>query len=99
LEANQAVFREVNERLLRLTVSSADDRTLRPLLCECADLDCTEEIELTYAEYDALHAHPHRYAVAVGHDMPGEAVVSANARYAVVEKPGGSVSRPLVGLR
>jgi hypothetical protein len=86
LEANESLFREVNERLRALSGSSADETALRPFLCECADLECTAPIELSLAEYEALRAHPHRYAVAPGHDVAGEAVLSMNARFAMVER-------------
>ena len=45
---NEALFREVNERVADVMDSEARMTTF---LCECGNLDCVEEISLTDAEY------------------------------------------------
>jgi hypothetical protein len=58
-------------------------------LCECADLDCTENLVLSMAEYEHIRTSPVRFPIAPGHDYPEvENVVEENERYAVVQKKG-----------
>jgi hypothetical protein len=62
-------------------------------VCECADTDCTEPMDLTVAEYESLRAHPNRFAVLPGHVYPQvERVVEENERYVVVEKLGAGAT-------
>jgi hypothetical protein len=83
---NEAAFREVNEHI---EASPAAGRlTFR---CECARLGCTDLLELGRAEYEAVRAHPRRFLVAVGHELPAvEEVVERHDDYLVVEKHGAS---------
>jgi hypothetical protein len=93
VEADAEIFREVNERLLALSGHAGDDDRPLPFLCECADLACTEEIDLTYVEYRALRAHPLRYAVVLGHEGPGDERIDANDRFAIIERVGEEAAR------
>jgi hypothetical protein len=82
---NQAFWREINERI-RLV---AQDSGNVEFLCECADLECTETIHLSVAEYEHIRSSPRRFPIAVGHDFPEvENVVAASSAYAIVEKTG-----------
>jgi hypothetical protein len=82
---NQSLCREVNERIEAIADTAGDLQ----LLCECADLDCTETITLSVAEYESIRASSVRFPIAVGHDFPEvEAIVEENHRYVVVEKLG-----------
>jgi hypothetical protein len=82
---NQALWREVNERIKAVAETSEH----MEFLCECADLDCTETLNLTVAEYERIRSSPVRFPVAIGHDFPDfENVVEENGRYAVVQKRG-----------
>jgi hypothetical protein len=83
---NEALFREVNERIkhvnVGLAVAEATD-----FLCECGDESCTRPIGLTLAEYEAVRAEPTQFAVVTGHVVPDvERVLLSNERYSVVEK-------------
>lgn len=90
LGKHEAVFREVNERIEEIS-SDFDVVAAIPLLCECAEVDCTERIELTRAEYERLRAEATHFAVVPGHEIPSiERVVEVNDRYVVVEKFGES---------
>jgi hypothetical protein len=83
---NEALFRDVNEALARTKTDSAEDR-LHPFRCECGALGCNQLIELTMPEYEAVRAHPTRFALTPGHDIPeAERVVERHDRYAVVQK-------------
>lgn len=91
---NQALCREVNERIESLADTAGD----LELLCECADLECTATIRLSVAEYEGIRSSPVRFPIALGHVVPEvENVVEENERYAIVQKVGkaGEVSAQL----
>jgi hypothetical protein len=82
---NQALWREVNERIRAVAETSAR----REFLCECADLDCTQTLNLTVAEYERIRSSGVRFPIASGHDFPEvENVVEENDGYVVVQKIG-----------
>ena len=82
---NQALWREVNERIRAVAETSEH----MEFLCECADLDCTETLNLTVAEYEHIRSSGVRFPIASGHDFPEfENVVEENDGYVVVQKIG-----------
>lgn len=86
LATNEATFRDVNEALER-GHWPGEDRTPIAFRCECARLGCTRLIEMTSSEYESVRAHPRRFLVAIGHDLPEvESVVEVHDNYLVVEK-------------
>jgi hypothetical protein len=89
---NEAVFRRVNEALR--TGRWPDPETAGDAFrCECAQLGCTRLIELTNAEYERVRAHPRRFLLAPGHEIPeAETVVERGAGYIVVEKRGSAAT-------
>jgi hypothetical protein len=83
---NEALFREVNERIKQVNVGLATVEATE-FLCECGDESCTQPISLTMAEYELVRADGTHFAVVTGHVVPDiEEVVSHNERYAVVAK-------------
>ena len=87
---NEAVFRDVNERIQ--DVASAFDLTSEPLdlICECGDASCVARISLTRPEYEQLRADPELFAVASGHVAPDvEELVENRSGYDVVRKHEG----------
>ena len=88
-EKNEALFREVNERIEDVgTTLVPDDRPME-FLCECDDRDCVEKVSATRAEYEAIRAVGTHYVVLPGHEDPGvEHVVQQTDRFLVVEKEG-----------
>jgi hypothetical protein len=88
---NQSLYREINERVK--TINEAFDSIL-PLgdwICECANEACTERLQLTHEEYEALRSDGTRFAVLPDEDhvVPEvEDVVERHDRYWVVEKVG-----------
>jgi hypothetical protein len=86
---NQALFREVNERIEAvndsLSVGSDLDANIE-FFCECGAVGCASTIRLTRAEYEAVRAHPRRFVVLPGHGRPDvDRVVETRDGYAVVE--------------
>ena len=89
LAQNEALFREVNERIDEQAATHLGDGHLYDYFCECANSDCTLRVSLTVREYEEIRRDPRRFLVAPGHEMPEiEAVVARNERYWVIEKHG-----------
>jgi len=87
---NEAVFRDVNERIQ--DVASTFDLTTEPLdlICECGDAACVARISLTRDEYEAVRADAELFAVSTGHVAPDvEELVASHSRYDVVRKNRG----------
>lgn len=85
LAENQRTFREANERLQEL--AAADETTLVPFICECADLGCLGRVEATMGEFELVHESRDRFFLVPGHPrLDGETVLSRNDRYEVVSK-------------
>lgn len=82
---NEALFREVNERVLDIV--GEDDPDTIDFLCECGDPDCTGAVPLSSSEYEHVRADPLLFAVLPGHEIEAvESVVERNERYFVVRK-------------
>jgi hypothetical protein len=57
-------------------------------VCECGDLLCDDELEVSRDAYEDIRQYPTRFALTHGHDDPTfERIVSTTAAYAVVQKP------------
>jgi len=86
IAGNEGAFRNVNESL-RAGKGLADAAKRFPFRCECGVLGCNRLIELTVPEYEAVRAHPTRFAIVDGHELTeAERVVERRERYSVVEK-------------
>jgi hypothetical protein len=86
---NEALFREMNERVQEQVVTLKGDDEPFVVVCECGEIECMERIWLTPAEYDAAHSHPAQFVVVDGHIAADvEVVVARSDRYAVVRKVG-----------
>ena len=84
---NEALFREVNERIREITTYDSDVE----FLCECGDPECAQPIVMTIHEYEAVRSDPTRFVVVPGHEVPAlERVVEETDRFAVVEKRPGT---------
>ena len=55
-------------------------------LCECGDLECLIDIELTLGEYRAVQETESSFAIAPGHEEDHELIVDEFDRYTIVEK-------------
>jgi hypothetical protein len=85
---NEAVFREVNERLRQLNAAFTAVTDTMDLVCECADTTCTAHLSMPPEAYEALRANPTYFVVVTGHAADGDAerVVERARGYDVVEK-------------
>ena len=84
--ANEATIRDVNEGIERGQWPGEEDSPVG-FRCECAQLGCTDVIELSVREYERVRANPRRFIVLPGHErLEAEIVVETRATYLVVEK-------------
>jgi hypothetical protein len=89
--ANEAVFREVNERIetLQHRFAVAERQPLN-IVCECNRLSCAEQITVQVETYEAVRSDPALFLVRPGHeDDTVEDVVDTGGDYMVVRKHSG----------
>ncbi|MFL5982207.1 MAG: hypothetical protein ACJ74D_07980 [Gaiellaceae bacterium] len=87
---NEAVFREVNDRIEDLAQSF--DLGTQPLdmICECGDATCVERIHMSHADYKRLRSESAQFAISPGHEAPDvETVVARCKGYDIVMKDEG----------
>jgi hypothetical protein len=83
LARNQALFREVNERINE--ISAENDKI--EFLCECSDTSCIDTLALRASEYLQVRDNPLRFVIRQGHEIEAiERVVAEDGGYVVVEK-------------
>jgi hypothetical protein len=91
---NEALFREVNERVEQLNESFDASGEPMALLCECGDERCFEKIEVTREEYERVRSDPRLFVFVAGHEAPDvEDIVDANERFVTVRKRQGEPAR------
>ena len=92
---NEALFREVNERVNEINQAHELSGVLTGWMCECADETCTARLEMTPEEYKRLRQDPTRFVVLGSEEhcvLDAERVVEWNARYWIVEKVGAAAA-------
>jgi hypothetical protein len=88
LAQNEALFREVNERVETLADRLGPDVPYE-FLCECANADCTFRISLPLSVYESIRADPQQFVVLPLHYTPEvEDLVIEEDTYWVVRKTG-----------
>lgn len=91
LAENQALFREINERIEANAETQGSDQHVYEFVCECSSLECFERFELTLAEYGPVRDRPQRFIVISGHEQPEvEDVVERHGEVVIVEKRGAA---------
>jgi hypothetical protein len=88
---NEALFREVNERLMGRKQDDSGWALPSMWICECAEETCTERIEMSPLEYEQLRSGPTHFAVVPNEEhvsLDVERIVEKRDRYWVVEKIG-----------
>lgn len=78
---NEAIFREVNERIAGLSkrFRRSEDEPL-DLVCECRKATYAQRIEMSRTEYEALRAQATHFAVYPGHADPKSGMSSPRTR-------------------
>ena len=89
---NDARFRQANEELATVADELGIGREqLLPFLCECADMSCTQILQLSAVEYESVRQSSVTFINARGHEASAQGwarVVDEFDRYTVVEKVG-----------
>jgi hypothetical protein len=89
LARNQALFRDVNERLLELAGGFQDGAV--DIVCECSREDCTTTLAVMRDDYESVRAHSTFFLVTTGHELlEVERVVDRRDGFTVVEKITGT---------
>lgn len=99
LGLNEAVFREVNERIEGISkLFRWGKREPLDLVCECSNATCVRRIEMSQADYQALRSDETHFALYPGHaDAEIEEVIASHAGYEIVAKrgPAAKIARHL----
>jgi hypothetical protein len=85
---NEALFREVNERVEALSIEFGQG-SAREFLCECANAECTFRLTLPIDVYESVRADPRQFVVRPVHYTPEvEELVRKETAYWIVRKTG-----------
>lgn len=92
--ANEAVFRQVNERLKDLNSTFVNLTETFQVVCECGNADCIDQVPIDATAYHDVRADAAHFIVVPGHaDAQVEAVVEEKDDYEVVRKREGPQKR------
>jgi hypothetical protein len=89
LARNEALFRDLNERMKEIahSLTPGEPMPVLEIFCECGQAGCVEKLVVPIEEYEAVRAHPERFLVARGHEfVEVENVVGQANGYSIVEK-------------
>jgi hypothetical protein len=90
---NEAVFREVNERLDELAAEAGGRVGAGPLdlICECGDASCASRLRVDPDDYADARSQPRQFLVHPGH-------VATDVERIVQKRPGYDLIEKLPGL-
>ena len=92
LGLNEAMFREVNERVEDINRSFGSITDSFDIVCECGSTSCTERITVPIAVYERVRGNPLHFLLQVGHEDPlVERTIENHETFIVVEKEGEEV--------
>jgi hypothetical protein len=90
---NEALFRDINERLDEVNQALGTITQTMEIVCECATLACLEHVRMSLEEYEGLRSDPTTFAVKEGHEVPDvEDVIARTDGYLVVRKHPGDAA-------
>jgi hypothetical protein len=91
LGLNEALFREVNERVKSINDGFGTRLEAAEFVCECGNDECAVRVRIPLSEYEELRSDPTHFAVKDGHEiLDVESVVRRCDDYVVVEKKAGA---------
>jgi hypothetical protein len=91
---NEAVFRQVNERIEDLADTFGLTNEKLDLICECGNASCASRIEMDRRDYEALRSDSATFAVVSGHEiLDVEEIVRRHKTYDVVRKRAGEAEK------
>lgn len=91
---NQAMYRQVNERIEDINDAFGQISGEFVVVCECADRMCAEQISMSREAYERTRANSTQFILRPGHQAADvEETVATEADYVVVEKHEGEPAR------
>ena len=93
---NEALFRQVNERIEDLNEAFGGITGEFLIVCECGRLECTEQIAVSRAVYERTRGNPMKFMLRRGHEAADvEHVVEDEgaADYVIIEKDAPEARR------
>jgi hypothetical protein len=94
LGLNEAMFREVNERVEEVNQAFGSITGEFDIFCECGDISCAERIRIPMGEYERVRSDSKHFLLMVGHEDPlVERVIENHDSYVIVEKEGMEVEQ------
>jgi hypothetical protein len=92
LGLNEAMFREVNERVEEVNQAFGSITGQFDIFCECGDMNCADRISVPVSEYERVRSDAKQFLLKVGHEDPlVERVIENHESYVIVEKEGVDV--------
>ena len=92
LGLNEAMFREVNERVEEINQAFGSITGQFEIFCECGDVTCAERISVPMDEYVRVRSKATNFLLKLGHEDPTvERVIENHESYVIVEKEGVDV--------
>ena len=92
LAGNEALFREVNERIAESADRFGSEEA--SFICECSDSTCTERVAVSLDDYEDVRDHGAQFVLAKGHEqVEVERVVRRFPGFNVVRKVKPAVRR------
>jgi len=87
---NEALFREVNERIEQVSEALQVEPERLRILCECGNKSCFEHVEVSLPEYEQVRANATLFFVRPGHENADvEEIAEEHEGYTVVRKKEG----------
>ncbi len=84
---NEALYRQVNERIEEVNEAFGALTGDFTVVCECGELSCMQQIRVPCETYERTRANPSRFITLPGHQEPDvEDVVERQHGYQIVEK-------------
>ena len=91
---NEALYRQVNERIEDLNASFGAITGAFEIVCECGDIECMQRITVPREVYERTRANPDYFIVVPGHEAPDlEEPIEGDGDYVIVEKEAGLPKR------
>jgi hypothetical protein len=90
---NEALYRSINEKIEDLNASFGMVTESMAVVCECGQLECTQQIALEIPTYERVRSDPTLFVVVPGHEIPDvETVVEEHSDFNVIRKDLGGLA-------
>jgi hypothetical protein len=91
---NEALYRVINEKIEDLNQAFGTVTETMAVVCECGDLECTEQIELDIPTYEHVRSDPTWFVVLPGHEIPDvETVIERREGFNILSKDQGDEAK------